>query len=67
MSLCALVNQKSAGQSSECSLRGKQFEMKVCGLAFEKSPRARAAKSDDANEICEIAETQTTYITDELN
>ncbi len=41
--------------------------MKVCGLAFGKSPRVRAAKSDDANEICEIAETQTTHITDEFS
>ncbi len=41
--------------------------MKVCGLAFGKSARVRAAKPDDANEICEMAETQTTYITDEFN
>ncbi len=36
--------------------------MEVHVLAFGKSPRVRAA-----NEICEIAETQTTYITDEFS
>ncbi len=53
----------------------------VCDLAFDTSSctgcslpaRIRAAKPGErldvtfADEICEVAETQTTYITDELN